>query len=122
MFRETPPWGNTGQPVFLNSAVEIQTCLSPDALLRYLKAGERLLGRTPSEHWGPRVIDMDILLFGERVVCEPSLQIPHAELPNRAFVLEPLLELNATLRHPKTQIPLATYLARLSPEVSPETD
>ena len=112
-FRETPPWGVTDQPPFLNGVVEIRTAMSPDALLRFLKDGERKLGRTPTARWGPRIIDMDILLFGSRIIKTPHLQIPHAEMTNRRFVLEPLLELNPALCHPATQVPLRDYLQRL---------
>ncbi|MBN2716082.1 MAG: 2-amino-4-hydroxy-6-hydroxymethyldihydropteridine diphosphokinase [Deltaproteobacteria bacterium] len=113
-FRNSAPWGMTDQPAFLNGAVKISTVLSPDALLAFLKDGERHLGRTPGERWGPRIIDMDILLFGRRMLSSAHLVIPHMQLFHRAFVLEPLLELDPTLCHPQTDIPLQSYLIELT--------
>ena len=109
-FLETPPWGKTDQPDFINAVSEIRTGFSPDELLEFLKQGELLLGRTPTERWGPRVIDMDILMFGSRIINDTDLIIPHKELTNRRFVLEPLLELHSELVHPKNGIPLREFL------------
>lgn len=88
------------QPRFLNAVVELHTTLAPVALLQRLKALERSLGRVPGERWGPRAIDLDILLWGELIVAEPSLQVPHLSLHQRAFVLAPLCELSPSARHP----------------------
>lgn len=89
----TPPWGRTDQPDFLNAAAEVLTGLEPRALLDLCLAAEHDLKRVRGERWGPRVIDLDILLFGERTVREQGLEIPHPRLTERAFVLVPLAEL-----------------------------
>lgn len=91
----TRPWGVDDQPDFLNAVVLVHTQLRPRALLRALQALERRLGRQPSVRWGPRAIDLDILTYGERVVDEPDLRIPHARLLERAFVLAPLADLDS---------------------------
>lgn len=97
---ETLPWGHTDQPDFLNGVTEIRTDFSPAELLKFLKEGEQFLGRTPTEKWGPRVIDMDILLFGNRIINDTHLIVPHPEMTRRRFVLDPLLELNPDVIHP----------------------
>jgi 2-amino-4-hydroxy-6-hydroxymethyldihydropteridine diphosphokinase len=102
------------QPRYLNSVVELECGLAPRRLLSILKHIERDLGRTePSERWGARAIDLDILLWGDKVVAEPSLQIPHLELHKRRFALEPMCELSPDHRHPllgKTVLELMAQL------------
>jgi 2-amino-4-hydroxy-6-hydroxymethyldihydropteridine diphosphokinase len=90
---ETEPVGVVDQPRFLNMAVEIETELNPLELLEVVKTLETALGRVPAERWGPRAIDIDIILMGDRVVDTPELAVPHREFRNRAFVLEPLAEI-----------------------------
>jgi 2-amino-4-hydroxy-6-hydroxymethyldihydropteridine diphosphokinase len=90
---ETPPWGFADQPRFLNQVVEGETDLSPEALLRTLKDLEVRLGRQPNFQNGPRVIDLDILLYDQLEIETPRLHIPHPRLPERAFVLLPLAAL-----------------------------
>jgi 2-amino-4-hydroxy-6-hydroxymethyldihydropteridine diphosphokinase len=90
---ETAPWGYEAQPAFLNSVVEVRTALSPTALLAALKGIEQALGRTPSFRWGPRVIDIDLLLYGDRRVTLPELVLPHPHLLERPFVCAPLAEI-----------------------------
>ena len=90
---ETPPWGVTDQPAFLNCVVRGRTALPPLALLDHLKALEVTLGRLPGVRYGPRLIDIDILLYGAQIVDTPRLQIPHPRLSERAFVLVPLAAL-----------------------------
>lgn len=97
---ETDPVGPQDQPPFYNAVCRATTGLSPQALLRRLQAIEQELGRTPGPRWGPRVIDLDLLLYGDAVVEDPDLRVPHPELHRRAFVLVPLAELAAGLRHP----------------------
>jgi 2-amino-4-hydroxy-6-hydroxymethyldihydropteridine diphosphokinase len=87
------PVGLTNQPEFLNLAVEIETALGPLELLNAVKAIETALGRVPTEPWGPRVIDIDIVLYGDRIVSTDTLSIPHKEFRNRLFVLIPLREI-----------------------------
>ncbi len=94
---ETPPWGKTDQPAFLNQVLEVETMLAPSALLARCQAVERALGRVREERWGPRVIDVDILLYGDAALRMRGLTVPHAELSRRAFVLVPLLELRPSL-------------------------
>jgi 2-amino-4-hydroxy-6-hydroxymethyldihydropteridine diphosphokinase len=92
--RETEPWGPVEQPPFLNGAVEVETGLAPDRLLAVLLDVERALGRVRAgERWGPRTIDLDLLLYGDAVVDEPGLTVPHPRLHERRFALEPLAEL-----------------------------
>jgi 2-amino-4-hydroxy-6-hydroxymethyldihydropteridine diphosphokinase len=92
-FRETPPFGVQDQPEFLNGAVEIETELEPPALLAAVKEIETKLGRVPSYRWGPRLIDIDILLYDRLRWESPELTIPHPGLLERPFVMEPLAEL-----------------------------
>jgi 2-amino-4-hydroxy-6-hydroxymethyldihydropteridine diphosphokinase len=89
---ETEPVGPVVQPNFLNAAVRIHTLRSPLDLLHDLKRLETALGRAASERWGPRVIDLDILVYGQDTLDTPELTVPHRELWRRRFVLEPLLE------------------------------
>lgn len=92
--RETEPWGPVEQPPFLNGAAAVETELSPRGLLDALLAVEQALGRDRSgERWGPRTIDLDLLLYGDATVSEPGLAVPHPRLHERRFALEPLAEL-----------------------------
>lgn len=97
--RETDPVGYVDQPRFLNGACTVETELSPRQLLDRLLAIERSLGRKRSqeERWGPRVIDLDLLLYEDEVIDDPGLTLPHPRLAERRFVLEPLDELDPTL-------------------------
>ncbi|MBZ9774811.1 MULTISPECIES: 2-amino-4-hydroxy-6-hydroxymethyldihydropteridine diphosphokinase [unclassified Mesorhizobium] len=89
----TPPWGKLDQPDFLNAAAEISTVLAPRALLDLCLDAERKLKRVREERWGPRLIDIDILVFGDRVIHETGLEVPHPRMLERAFVLAPLAEI-----------------------------
>jgi 2-amino-4-hydroxy-6-hydroxymethyldihydropteridine diphosphokinase len=97
---ETPPWGFTDQPAFLNMVVQAESGLPPLELLGELKRIEVQLGRQPNFRYGPRLIDLDILLYGQRVIELENLTIPHPRLPERAFVLVPLADLAPDLVHP----------------------
>ena len=90
---ETPPWGVKDQPHFLNQVLEVEWTGSPRALLRAAKQVEHEGGRTRSRRWGPRVIDVDILLFGNEQVKSRDLHIPHRRIGERPFVVESLREL-----------------------------
>ena len=92
--RETAPVGVVGQPRFLNGAVALETTLAPRVLLDLLLETERSLGRIREERWGPRTVDLDLLLYGDEVVDEPGLRVPHPRLHERRFALEPLAELD----------------------------
>jgi 2-amino-4-hydroxy-6-hydroxymethyldihydropteridine diphosphokinase len=101
-FRETDPVGYLDQPRFLNGACAVETDLRPRELLERLLAIERALGRERGvgPRWGPRTIDLDLLLYGAETVDEPGLTVPHPRLTERSFALEPLLELAPGLRLP----------------------
>jgi 2-amino-4-hydroxy-6-hydroxymethyldihydropteridine diphosphokinase len=112
--RETDPVGKLDQPQFLNGAVEVETTLAPRELLDVLLRIERELGRVrDGERFGPRTIDLDLLLYADDVVDEPGLRVPHPSLHERRFALEPLAELE-----PDAQIPghgpVSELLARLN--------
>ena len=98
--RETAPVGVVDQPPFLNGAAALETELSPRELLDLLLAVERRLGRERRERWGPRTIDLDLLLYGDEAVDEPGLTVPHPRLHERRFALEPLLDLDPDLAVP----------------------
>ena len=95
--RETEPWGVVDQPPFLNAAAELDTSEGPRALVDRLLAVEASLGRVRGERWGPRTIDLDLLVYGSEIVDEPGLTVPHRHLHERLFVLEPLAELAPSL-------------------------
>lgn len=96
-FRETEPVGVAEQPRFVNAAAMVETDLAPRELLDALLGVERKLGRERGERWGPRTIDLDLLLFGGATLDEPGLTLPHPRLHERRFVLEPLAELDPDL-------------------------
>jgi len=96
----TTPWGFEEQPDFLNQVLEIRTSLNPLTLLHHLKTIEMKMGRKESFQYGPRLIDLDILFYGERVVDTLELHIPHPHLQDRAFVLVPLNDIAPDLIHP----------------------
>ena len=95
---ETPPWGYLDQPAFLNQVIQAQTELAPLDLLAWLKRLETDLGRQPGLRYGPRVIDLDILLYDDLQLETPDLIVPHPRLGERAFVLVPLADLAPDLR------------------------
>lgn len=94
------PWGNPNQPEFINQVAEIETELTPWELLDHLQKIEIKMGRQRSEKWGPRLIDLDILLYGSEELNAPELTIPHPYMRERLFVLLPLQEINAELIFP----------------------
>ena len=104
------PVGPSDQPDFLNMAARLQTDLAPRTLLDQLLAIEDAQGRVRHQRWGPRIIDLDLLLFADHEIDEPRLRLPHPELPNRDFVLRPLLDLDPTLTLPDGR-PLQELLA-----------
>ena len=90
---ETPPWGKTDQPAFLNMAVALETELSPEALLERTREVENALGRQRIEQWGPRTLDIDILVYAGETRDTPTLRLPHPYITERPFVLEPLAQI-----------------------------
>lgn len=112
---ETPPMGPPDQPRYLNAACGGVTELEPEELLAFIKGVEREMGRTPTVHWGPRIIDIDILFYGDRVLSAPELVIPHPGIPHRPFVLAPLADIAPELTHPHLGESISALLrARLS--------
>ena len=110
----TPAWGNEAQPDFVNAAALIETALEPRALLDGLLAIERAFGRERRERWGPRTLDLDLLLYGDDMVDVPGLHVPHPHLHERAFVLRPLADIAPQARVPGQGI-VGDLLARCIP-------
>ena len=104
---ETEPVGIKNQPAFLNGVLEIETNLSPRNLLDTLQAIERRLGRKKGRKWGPRLIDLDILLYGDLVMEEEDLKIPHPFLAERSFVLIPLAQIAPAIVHPLSKLTIS---------------
>jgi 2-amino-4-hydroxy-6-hydroxymethyldihydropteridine diphosphokinase len=111
---ETEPWGFADQPCFFNQVIQAETDLAPEDLLAYLKRLEVELGRIPNFCNGPRLIDLDILLYNEQQVCLPGLIIPHPRMSERNFVLAPLADLAPDLRIPGINQSVKELLAALS--------
>ncbi|MEK7227063.1 MAG: 2-amino-4-hydroxy-6-hydroxymethyldihydropteridine diphosphokinase, partial [Bacteroidota bacterium] len=97
---ETAAWGKTDQPSFLNQALEIQTSFTARQLMRRILKVEKLMGRVRKEKYGPRIIDIDILLFNKERHNYPLLKLPHPEMQNRRFALLPLAEIAPDIVHP----------------------
>jgi 2-amino-4-hydroxy-6-hydroxymethyldihydropteridine diphosphokinase len=110
---ETEPVGNPDQADFINCAAEIETSLEPHELLVRLKGIEKKMGRGSGERWGPRVIDIDIIFYGDAVMDTEELQIPHISAHVRRFVLMPLCELEPGLRHPGCGVTVSELLDNL---------
>jgi 2-amino-4-hydroxy-6-hydroxymethyldihydropteridine diphosphokinase len=110
----TAPVGPENQPFFINAVAEIRTDLPPRKLFEALKEIEGKMGRSEGPRWGPRVIDLDILLYGQQVVVEEGLIIPHPEMHRRRFVLEPLGELASYMVHPGFGISIRGLLDRMT--------
>ncbi len=97
---ETQSWGKTDAPDYLNQVVMLETVIPASELLRKILDIELMLGRRREEKWGSRTIDIDILFYGDEIIDEENLQVPHPELHNRRFTLEPLAEIAPGLLHP----------------------
>ena len=97
---ETPPWGYTEQDKFLNQVIKVNTYLEAEPLLKHLKRLEIALGRKETFHYGPRLIDMDILFYDDLILNTPPLTLPHPHLHERGFVLLPLMDIAPDLVHP----------------------
>lgn len=115
-FHETEPWGYKNQPSFLNMVIEAETMLGARDLLEILQQIEKKLGREKSFKWGPRTIDLDILLFDNMSVQENDLMIPHPLMHKREFVLKPLCEITPALRHPVLKVSVQKLLEQLHRE------
>jgi 2-amino-4-hydroxy-6-hydroxymethyldihydropteridine diphosphokinase len=110
---ETEPWGVKDQPQFINMVLEIETELEPHELLRILNDVERKVGRGTTFKWGPRIIDLDILLFNDLFLREDNLQIPHPLMHERDFVLKPLCEIAPDRIHPLLKVKMRDLLQEL---------
>ena len=110
---DTEPVGEVDQPNFLNAAVVVDTELDARTLLWNLMLIEKRLGRVRTQRWGPRTIDLDLLLYGDDVIEDDDLRVPHPEIIRRSFVLVPLVELEPRLVHPGTGETLVAHLNRL---------
>ena len=110
-FYESKPWGKLDQPDFLNMVAEVSTTLSPQSLLRHLKQIEAEQGRVAAERWGPRPIDIDILMYDDVKLRTPTLTIPHERMWQRQFVLRPLADLIPDLSSPDGT-PIRQFLMR----------
>lgn len=112
-FYRTPPLGPQDQPDYLNAAVALETSLAPEALLNHTQRIELDQGRVrKAERWGPRTLDLDIMLFGSETIATPRLTVPHYDMKNRGFMLWPLFEIAPELHFPDGET-LASVLARL---------
>ncbi|MDB5272371.1 MAG: folK [Chitinophagaceae bacterium] len=111
------PWGKTDQPAFLNQVVWLSTSYAADELLAILLSIEQEMGRERVEKWGSRIIDIDILYYGQDIVTRPTLKIPHPEIANRRFVLVPLSEITPEFVHPVLNVSNAVLLERCEDEL-----
>ncbi|HET6894656.1 MAG TPA: 2-amino-4-hydroxy-6-hydroxymethyldihydropteridine diphosphokinase [Candidatus Baltobacteraceae bacterium] len=116
------PWGKTDQPDFCNAVALLETPLTPRELLAELKRLERELGRVPGERWGPRLIDLDILTYGDERVNEPDLQVPHPRLYERAFALVPLAEVDRRFATAVAALPPGESVALMSEDEQQPTE
>jgi 2-amino-4-hydroxy-6-hydroxymethyldihydropteridine diphosphokinase len=107
---DSEPAGDSTQPRYLNAVAVLETELSPERVLWNLLLIEKRLGRERVKRWGPRQIDLDLLFFGDRVIEEPDLTVPHPEVEHRAFVLVPMVELDPTFVHPRLGVTVGHLL------------
>jgi 2-amino-4-hydroxy-6-hydroxymethyldihydropteridine diphosphokinase len=109
---ETKAWGKTDQPDFLNQSLEVETELTPVAVLSEILEVEKVMGRMRKEKWSERLIDIDILLYDDATINSSDLTIPHPQLPNRRFALVPLAEIAGARVHPVFKVTIAELLER----------
>lgn len=109
----TKPYGYTEQEDFLNGALICQTVLPPDGLLEFMHSIENNASRTREIHWGPRTLDLDLIFYDDAVIDTPELTVPHIDMQNRAFVLEPVSQIAPYYRHPILNLTVSQLLERL---------
>ncbi|MDM2847257.1 2-amino-4-hydroxy-6-hydroxymethyldihydropteridine diphosphokinase [Citrobacter sp. Cpo074] len=115
-FYRTPPLGPQDQPDYLNAAVALETTLAPEELLSHTQRIELQQGRVrKAERWGPRTLDLDIMLFGDEVINTERLTVPHYDMKNRGFMLWPLAEIAPDLIFPDDKQPLAFFIQQTTP-------
>jgi 2-amino-4-hydroxy-6-hydroxymethyldihydropteridine diphosphokinase len=112
-FYNTAPVGGPLQPDYVNCVLGLETEIEPQTLLKEFKKIEIELGRKPGVRWGPRAVDIDILLYGDRIVDDYNLKIPHERMHERVFVLEPLCEISPNIKHPVSGISISELLEKL---------
>ncbi|MHC4140305.1 MAG: 2-amino-4-hydroxy-6-hydroxymethyldihydropteridine diphosphokinase [Planctomycetota bacterium] len=112
-FYDTSPVGGPPQPDYVNCVIELETEVEPQTLLKEFKKIEIEQGRRPGVRWGPRVVDLDILLYGDRIVNDHNLKIPHERMHERAFVLKPLCEISPDIKNPVSGISISELLEKL---------
>ncbi len=115
---ETAPVGGPIQDDYWNAVLKVETSLSPESFLSALQAIERLHDRRREIRWGPRTLDLDIILYGDRIIRSPNLEIPHPRMLERRFVLEPLAEIASSDIHPITGLTIAESLAALASDTN----
>ncbi|MCR4291040.1 MAG: 2-amino-4-hydroxy-6-hydroxymethyldihydropteridine diphosphokinase [Candidatus Scalindua sp.] len=112
-FYNTTPVGGPPQPDYVNCVIGLETEIEPHTLLKEFKEIEIELGRKPGVRWGPRIVDIDILLYGDRIVNDHNLKIPHERMHERVFVLGPLYEISPDIKHPVSGISISDLLEKL---------
>ncbi len=112
-FYETEPYGGVEQDIFLNGAVSLRTLLTPEELLEQLQQAEQEAHRERVIHWGPRTLDMDLLLYDQQLIEETNLVVPHPEMAKREFVLQPLAEIAPYVHHPVSGLTVQEMLEQL---------
>ena len=115
LYQTTPVGGPTGQPDYLNGALEITTTLKPLQLLQACQMIETTFGRQRKVHWGARTLDIDLLLYSDLVINSELLQVPHPRIAERGFVLQPLCDLAPYFIHPQYNMTFAALLMKISP-------
>ena len=116
---ESAPWGKTDQPKFLNCVLEIDTIFSSRTLLETIQVIENRLGRNRTEKWGPRTIDLDVLLYGDQIINQPDFIVPHPRMLERFFVMIPMMEIAPDLVHPMAKKTIKELAETLPKEAMP---